>query len=136
MNPWLTSEESASASLTSLFFRSSPFSFQPRHYFKRVIVAARTKNGHLVLKCFKDIPLEGLEQLLPLVKVRTSIFHRALLNTMLVVSGLALFVNVGMVVLSDLKIGTTTLLFFFAALMAFRAWKVGPPPAFPASREP
>ncbi|KAM3822611.1 transmembrane protein 143 isoform 2-T3 [Vipera latastei] len=95
-----------------------------RHYFKRVIVAARTKNGHLVLKCFKDIPLEGLEQLLPLVKVRTSIFHRALLNTMLVVSGLALFVNVGMVVLSDLKIGTTTLLFFFAALMAFRAWKV------------
>ncbi|XP_034275351.1 transmembrane protein 143 [Pantherophis guttatus] len=95
-----------------------------RHYFKRVIVAARTKNSNLVLKCFKDIPLEGLEQLLPLVKVRTSIFHRALLNTMLVVSGLALFVNVGMVVLSDLKIGTTTLLFFFAALMAFRAWKV------------
>ncbi|KAL7977427.1 hypothetical protein Chor_009376 [Crotalus horridus] len=93
------------------------------HYFKRVIVAARSKNAHLVLKCFKDIPLEGLEQLLPLVKVRTSIFHRALLNTMLVVSGLALFVNVGMVVLSDLKIGTTTLLFFFAALMAFRAWK-------------
>ncbi|XP_032092591.1 transmembrane protein 143 isoform X3 [Thamnophis elegans] len=95
-----------------------------RHYFKRVIVAARTKNSKLVLKCFKDIPLEGLEQLLPLVKVRTSIFHRALLNTMLVVSGLALFVNVGMVVLSDLKIGTTTLLIFFAALMAFRAWKV------------
>uniref|UniRef100_A0A8C6X409 Transmembrane protein 143 n=1 Tax=Naja naja TaxID=35670 RepID=A0A8C6X409_NAJNA len=95
-----------------------------RHYFKRVIVAARTKNSHLVLKCFKDIPLEGLEQLLPLVKVRTSVFHRALLNTMLVVSGLALFVNVGMVVLSDLKIGTTTLLFLFAALMAFRAWKV------------
>ncbi|XP_015665732.1 transmembrane protein 143 [Protobothrops mucrosquamatus] len=95
-----------------------------RHYFKRVVVAARSKNAHLVLKCFKDIPLEGLEQLLPLVKVRTSIFHRALINTMLVVSGLALFVNVGMVVLSDLKIGTTTLLFFFAALMAFRAWKV------------
>ncbi|XP_062993510.1 transmembrane protein 143 [Elgaria multicarinata webbii] len=95
-----------------------------RHYFKRVVVAARIKNSHLVLKCFKDIPLEGLEQLLPAVKVRTSIFYRALLNTMLVVSGLALFVNVGMVVLSDLKIGTTTLLMFFAALMAFRAWKV------------
>ncbi|XP_025024921.1 transmembrane protein 143 isoform X2 [Python bivittatus] len=58
-----------------------------RHYFKRVIVAARTKNAHLVLKCFKDIPLEGLEQLLPSVKVRTSIFYRALLNTMLMVFG-------------------------------------------------
>uniref|UniRef100_A0A8C5RQ82 Transmembrane protein 143 n=1 Tax=Laticauda laticaudata TaxID=8630 RepID=A0A8C5RQ82_LATLA len=105
-----------------------------RHYFKRVIVAARTKNSHLVLKCFKDIPLEGLEQLLPLVKVRTSVFHRALLNTMLVVSGLALFVNVGMVVLSDLKIGTTTLLFLFAALMAFRAWKVSQFPMFPETQ--
>ncbi|XP_044303818.1 transmembrane protein 143 [Varanus komodoensis] len=95
-----------------------------RHYFKRVMVAARPKNSHLVLKCFKDIPLEGLEQLLPAVKVRTSIFYRTFLNIMLIVSGLALFVNVGMVVLSDLKIGTMTLLIFFAALMAFRAWKV------------
>lgn len=95
-----------------------------RRYFKRVVVAARTKNGHLVLKCFKDIPLEGLEQLLPAVKVRTSILYRALLNSMLVVSGLAVFVNVGMVVLTDLKIGTTSLLIFFAAFMAFRAWKV------------
>ncbi|XP_066487369.1 transmembrane protein 143 [Tiliqua scincoides] len=95
-----------------------------RRYFKRVVVAARIKNGHLVLKCFKDIPLEGLEQLLPSVKVRTSILYRALLNSMLIVSGLAVFVNVGMVVLSDLKIGTTSLLIFFAAFMAFRAWKV------------
>ncbi|XP_061444492.1 transmembrane protein 143 isoform X2 [Rhineura floridana] len=95
-----------------------------RRYFKRVVVAARIKNAHLVLKCFKDIPLEGLEQLLPAVKVRTSIFYRALLNSMLIVSGLAVFVNVGMVVLSDLKIGTTSLLLFFAAFMAFRAWKV------------
>ncbi|KAH0626474.1 hypothetical protein JD844_001468 [Phrynosoma platyrhinos] len=98
--------------------------FNSLRYFKRVIVAARIKNAHLMLKCFKDIPLEGLEQLLPAVKVRTSIFYRALLNTMLIVSGLAVFVNVGMVILSDLKIGTTTLLIFFAALMAFRAWKV------------
>ncbi|XP_034990504.1 transmembrane protein 143 [Zootoca vivipara] len=95
-----------------------------RQYFKRVVVAARIKNAQLMLKCFKDIPLEGLEQLLPAVKVRTSIFYRALLNSMLIVSGLAFFVNVGMVVLSDLKIGTTSLLLFFAAFMAFRAWKV------------
>ncbi|XP_078233179.1 transmembrane protein 143 isoform X2 [Pogona vitticeps] len=94
-----------------------------RRYFKRVVVAARVKNAYLMLKCFKDIPLEGLEQLLPAVKVRTSILYRTLLNMMLIVSGLAVFVNVGMVVLSDLKIGTTTLLIFFAALMAFRASK-------------
>ncbi|XP_074872117.1 transmembrane protein 143 [Carettochelys insculpta] len=95
-----------------------------RRYFKRVVVAARPKNSHLVLKCFKDIPLEGLEQLLPAVRIRTSIFYKTLLNVTLVVSGLVLFVNVGMVVLSDLKIGTSFLLLCFAAFMTFRAWKV------------
>lgn len=95
-----------------------------RRYFKRVLVAARPRNAHLVLKCFKDIPLEALEQLLPAVRIRTSIFYKTLLNVTLVVSGLVLFVNVGMVVLSDLKIGTSFLLLCFAAFMTFRAWKV------------
>ncbi|XP_067402546.1 transmembrane protein 143 isoform X3 [Emydura macquarii macquarii] len=95
-----------------------------RHYFKRVLVAARPRNAHLVLKCFKDIPLEALEQLLPAVRIRTSIFYKTLLNVTLLVSGLVLFVNVGMVVLSDLKIGTSLLLLCFAAFMTFRAWKV------------
>ncbi|XP_030053643.1 transmembrane protein 143 [Microcaecilia unicolor] len=95
-----------------------------RRYFKRVFLAARPRQAHMVLKCFKDIPLEGLEQVLPVVKVRTSGFDRTLLNTMLLVSGGVIFVNVGMVVLTDLKVGTSFLLFFFAGFMAFRAWKV------------
>ncbi|XP_066127750.1 transmembrane protein 143 isoform X2 [Saccopteryx bilineata] len=82
------------------FFKSSP---AERRYFKRVVLAARTKRGHLVLKSFKDTPLEGLEQLLPELKVRTPTLQRALLNLTLVVSGVAIFVNVGMVVLTDLK---------------------------------
>ncbi|EDL22908.1 transmembrane protein 143, isoform CRA_b, partial [Mus musculus] len=45
------------------FFRKLPP--VERRYFKRVVLAARTKGGHLVLKSFKDTPLEGLEQLLP-----------------------------------------------------------------------
>ncbi|KAG8434071.1 hypothetical protein GDO86_012444 [Hymenochirus boettgeri] len=106
------------------FFSRSPRTPPDRRYFKRVLVAARPRNGHMVLKCFKDIPLEGLEQLLPVVKVRTSSFDRTLINTMLLVSGGIVFVNVGMVVLTDLKIGTSFLLFFFAGFMTFRAWKV------------
>ncbi|KAM4702635.1 transmembrane protein 143 [Rhinophrynus dorsalis] len=106
------------------FFSRSPRSPTERRYFKRVLVAARPRNAHMVLKCFKDIPLEGLEQLLPVVKVRTSVFDRTLLNTMLLVSGGIVFVNVGMVVLTDLKIGTSFLLFCFAGFMTFRAWKV------------
>ncbi|XP_069803962.1 transmembrane protein 143 isoform X2 [Dendropsophus ebraccatus] len=106
----------------SFSFRS-PRPPPERRYFKRVLVAARPKHSHMVLKCFKDIPLEGLEQLLPVVKVRTSVIDRTLINTMLLVSGGIVFVNVGMVVLTDLKIGTSLLLFLFAGFMTFRAWK-------------
>ncbi|XP_018081900.1 transmembrane protein 143 [Xenopus laevis] len=113
-----------STSPKSSFFSRSPRTPPERRYFKRVLVAARPRNGHMVLKCFKDIPLEGLEQLLPVVKVRTSRFDRTLLNTMLLVSGGIVFVNVGMVVLTDLKIGTSFLLFLFAGFMTFRTWKV------------
>ncbi|XP_075771614.1 transmembrane protein 143 isoform X2 [Pelodiscus sinensis] len=102
-----------------------------RRYFKRVLVAARPRHSHLVLKCFKDIPLEALEQLLPALRIRTSMFYKTLLNVTLVVSGLALFVNVGMVVLSDLKIGTSFLLLCFAAFMTFRAWKLWSEPRRP-----
>ncbi|XP_011834775.1 PREDICTED: transmembrane protein 143 isoform X3 [Mandrillus leucophaeus] len=95
-----------------------------RRYFKRVVLAARTKRGHLVLKSFKDTPLEGLEQLLPELKVRTPTLQRALLNLMLVVSGVAIFVNVGMVVLTDLKVATSLLLLLFAIFMGLRASKM------------
>ncbi|XP_043755615.1 transmembrane protein 143 isoform X3 [Cervus elaphus] len=104
-----------------VFFKSPP---AERRYFKRVILAARTKNGHLVLKSFKDTPLEGLEQLLPELKVRTSTLQRAILNVTLIVSGVAFFVNVGMVVLSDLKVATSLLLLLFAAFMGLRAAKM------------
>lgn len=94
-----------------------------------MVLAARTKRGHLVLKSFKDTPLEGLEQLLPELKVRTPTLQRALLNVTLVVSGVVFFVNVGMVVLSDLKMATSLLLLLFAAFMGLRASKVRGLPA-------
>ncbi|XP_069493451.1 transmembrane protein 143 isoform X2 [Ambystoma mexicanum] len=116
----------SSGSQKNYFYRS-PNPPAERRYFKRVLMAARPKNAHMVLKCFKDTPLEGLEQVLPVVKVRTSRIDRTLLNTMLLVSGMVLFVNVGMVVLSDLKIGTSLLLFLFAGFMTFRVWKTSGP---------
>ncbi|XP_033621766.1 transmembrane protein 143 isoform X1 [Fukomys damarensis] len=113
--------------LSSVGSRRGFFTKQPpaeRRYFKRVVLAARTKRGHLVLKSFKDTPLEGLEQLLPELKVRTPTLQRAALNLTLAVSGLVFFVNVGMVVLSDLKVATSLLLLLFAIFMGLRASKV------------
>ncbi|XP_030897214.1 transmembrane protein 143 isoform X3 [Leptonychotes weddellii] len=112
--------KSSVGSKRGFFIKSSP---AERRYFKRVILAARTKRGHLVLKSFKDTPLEGLEQLLPELKVRTSTTQRALLNFTLFVSGMVFFVNVGMVVLSDLKMATSLLLLLFAMFMGLRASK-------------
>ncbi|CAD7692410.1 unnamed protein product [Nyctereutes procyonoides] len=113
--------KSSVGSKRGFFSRSPP---TERRYFKRVVLAARTKRGHLVLKSFKDTPLEGLEQLLPELKVRTSAMQRALLNLTLFVSGMALFVNVGMVVLTDLKMTTSLLLLLFAIFMGLRASKM------------
>ncbi|XP_049643508.1 transmembrane protein 143 [Suncus etruscus] len=111
----------SASSRRGFFFRPSP---AERRYFKRVVLAARTRQGRLVLKSFKDTPLEGLELLLPALKVRTSGLQRALLNLMLLGSGAALFVNVAMVALSDLKVATSLLLLLFAAVMGLRASKV------------
>ncbi|XP_029781047.1 transmembrane protein 143 isoform X2 [Suricata suricatta] len=113
--------KSSVGSKRGFFTRSPP---AERRYFKRVVLAARTKRGHLVLKSFKDTPLEGLEQLLPELKVRTPTLQRALLNLTLLVSGVVFFVNVGMVVLSDLKVATSVLLLLFAAFMGLRASKM------------
>ncbi|XP_044234127.2 transmembrane protein 143 isoform X1 [Ursus arctos] len=112
--------KSSVGSKRGFFIRSPP---AQRRYFKRVVLAARTKGGHLVLKSFKDTPLEGLEQLLPELKVRTSAAQRALLNLTLFVSGMIMFVNVGMVVLTDLKMATSLLLLLFAMFMGLRASK-------------
>nr|XP_012423086.1 PREDICTED: transmembrane protein 143 isoform X3 [Odobenus rosmarus divergens] len=113
--------KSSVGSKRGFFIKSAP---AERRYFKRVVLAARTKRGHLVLKSFKDTPLEGLEQLLPELKVRTSTMQRALLNLTLFVSGMVFFVNVGMVVLSDLKMATSLLLLLFAMFMGLRASKM------------
>ncbi|XP_023038284.1 transmembrane protein 143 isoform X4 [Piliocolobus tephrosceles] len=113
--------KSSVGSRRGFFTKPSP---AERRYFKRVVLAARTKRGHLVLKSFKDTPLEGLEQLLPELKVRTPTLQRALLNLMLTVSGVAIFVNVGMVVLTDLKVATSLLLLLFAIFMGLRASKM------------
>ncbi|XP_075849318.1 transmembrane protein 143 isoform X2 [Microcebus murinus] len=112
---------SSVGSKRGIFTRRPPVE---RRYFKRVVLAARTRQGHLVLKSFKDTPLEGLEQLLPELKVRTPTLQRALLNLTLVVSGVVFFVNVGMVVLTDLKVATSLLLLLFALFMGLRASKM------------
>uniref|UniRef100_H2ZXK0 Transmembrane protein 143 n=1 Tax=Latimeria chalumnae TaxID=7897 RepID=H2ZXK0_LATCH len=94
-----------------------------RRYFKRVLVVARMKGSHMILKSFKDIPLEALEFLLPEVQVRTSLFAKTFLYTTLAIGGVAIFINVGMVMLAEIKIGGFLFISLFGGFMAYRSWR-------------
>ncbi|XP_043836540.1 transmembrane protein 143-like [Dromiciops gliroides] len=95
-----------------------------RSYFKRVVVAAQRKQGHLVLKSFKDVPLDCLEYLLPGVKAQTPKLQLLLLNSMVIMSGLVAFINVGMEAASYLHMATSLLLLLFIAIMGHRTFRI------------
>uniref|UniRef100_A0A4W3IIM9 Transmembrane protein 143 n=1 Tax=Callorhinchus milii TaxID=7868 RepID=A0A4W3IIM9_CALMI len=95
----------------------------PALYFKRVVMIARLKESHMVLKCFKELPLEALEQTLPSVRPRFSMVDATLLNLMLVGGGIMLFINVGTVLLMDFKLELPHILLLLLVVMGFRWWK-------------
>ncbi|XP_067878433.1 transmembrane protein 143-like [Heterodontus francisci] len=95
-----------------------------RRYCKRVVMAARLRNGRLVLKSFKDIPLENLEHLLPSVRMRISFSDRTLLYFTLVVGGSALFANLTVLGFYSLKVDFLLLFLLFTVLMTQRSQRL------------
>uniref|UniRef100_A0A4W3IV82 Transmembrane protein 143 n=1 Tax=Callorhinchus milii TaxID=7868 RepID=A0A4W3IV82_CALMI len=106
---------------TEFFFRRKEA--ERKLYFKRVVMIARLKESHMVLKCFKELPLEALEQTLPSVRPRFSMVDATLLNLMLVGGGIMLFINVGTVLLMDFKLELPHILLLLLVVMGFRWWK-------------
>uniref|UniRef100_A0A8C4WWW9 Uncharacterized protein n=1 Tax=Eptatretus burgeri TaxID=7764 RepID=A0A8C4WWW9_EPTBU len=90
-----------------------------RRVFARVMIFASITHGRTILKAFKDMPCTALDHTLPHVYPRVSILDRTLLTISLGVGGLAVFVNVYMVLMSDLKLTLTLLL--FAGVLGARA---------------
>ncbi|XP_041038291.1 transmembrane protein 143-like [Carcharodon carcharias] len=95
-----------------------------RRYCKRVVMAARLKGGRLVLKSFKDIPLENLEHLLPAVQMRFSLRDRTFISFTLLAGGSALFANLTVLGLYSLKVDFLLLLLLFATLMVHRSQRL------------
>ncbi|XP_059805427.1 transmembrane protein 143-like [Hypanus sabinus] len=91
-----------------------------RSYCKRVIVAAREREGRLVLRSFKDIPLENLEHLLPSAQPRVSLPGRTSLYLSLAAGGAVLFANLTVLGLYGLRLNFALLLVLFGVLMAGR----------------
>ncbi|XP_072102949.1 transmembrane protein 143-like [Mobula birostris] len=103
-----------------LFFRRQVKLPQDRSYCKRVIMAAREREGRLVLRSFKDIPLENLEHLLPAAQPRVSLPGRTSLYLSLAAGGAVLFANLIVLGLYGLRLNFALLLVLFGALMAGR----------------
>ncbi|XP_072884639.1 transmembrane protein 143-like isoform X2 [Hemitrygon akajei] len=103
-----------------LFFRRQVKLPQDRSYCKRVIVAAREREGRLVLRSFKDIPLENLEHLLPSAQPRVGLPGRTSLYLSLAAGGAVLFANLTVLGLYGLRLNFALLLVLFGALMAGR----------------
>ncbi|XP_078069570.1 transmembrane protein 143-like [Mustelus asterias] len=102
------------------FFQGKVKAPMHRRYCKRVLMAARLKKDRLVLKSFKDIPLENLEHLLPAVKMRITFTDRTFLYFTLVAGGSALFANLTVLGFYSLKVDFLLLLLLFTMLMVHR----------------
>ncbi|XP_064296199.1 transmembrane protein 143, partial [Phalacrocorax carbo] len=94
-----------------------------RRYFQRVVVVARPRGGGLELASFREVPLEALELLLGRGRVRTPGLTRARLHLGLAAWATLLFLNLGLGLMADLKVGATGLLLGLAALVTFRGAK-------------
>ena len=70
--------------LNKLLLRPVP---KPAEYYKRVVLASRLKrDDKLLLKAFKEVPVNALEQLLPDGKIKMTKFDKGVISTSLFIA--------------------------------------------------
>ncbi|XP_071657173.1 transmembrane protein 143 [Patagioenas fasciata] len=107
-------------------YRPRPQPQPDRHYFQRVVVLALPRGppgGPLELGSFRAVPLDALELLLGRARARTPKGTRARLHVGLALWGALLFLNMGLGLMADLKVGASALLLGLAAAVALRGAK-------------
>ncbi|XP_067833749.1 transmembrane protein 143-like, partial [Heptranchias perlo] len=107
-----------------VFFQRKVKAPMDRRYCKRVLMAARLKQGRLVLKSYKDMPLEALEHLLPAVQMRITFTDRTFLSFTLVVGGSALLANMTVLGFYSLKVDFALVLLLFTTMMIHRSLRL------------
>ena len=97
---------------------------KPLEYYKRVVVAVRLKkDDKLMLKAFKEVPVNALEQLLPDGKILMSHFDKTIIGSSLALAGAGIVAKV-VASLAHVQMDWTMLLSTITALIAVRAWTV------------
>ncbi|GAB0202080.1 hypothetical protein GRJ2_002673600 [Grus japonensis] len=94
-----------------------------QRYFRRVVVVARPRAAGLELAAFRAVPLEALELLLGRGRVRTPGLTRAWVHVGLAAWGSFLFLNLGLGLMADLKVGATLLALGLGTAVALRGAK-------------
>ncbi|XP_013062063.2 transmembrane protein 143-like [Biomphalaria glabrata] len=106
--------------IVNKIFRSPPR--QPMQYFKRVVVALRLKkDSKLILKAFKEIPLQRIEMLLPDGKVRMSLTDKSFLAASGGLAGLGILAK-AVTVLANINVDWPILLSLVTGSMALPFW--------------
>lgn len=105
-----------------LFWKMS--SSQPIHYYKRLVVVIRQKkDSKLVLKAFKDVPVDALEMVLPDGKIKMNMLDKGLLSVSVGIAVVSIVVKVFMV-LVEYNFDWSLLVTLLTGLISVRVWTV------------
>ena len=97
---------------------------EPREFYKRVVVAVRLKkDDKLMLKAFKEVPVNALEQLLPDGKVVMSKMDRGIITGSLALAGTGLVAKI-VAYMAHVPMDWTLVVTTVTGLFGFRWWTV------------
>lgn len=97
---------------------------KPLQYYKRIVVAMRLKRDQkLMLKMFKQVPFNALEQLLPDGKIRMANMDKNIIKTTIVVASSGLVIKL-IGALASQNIQWSLILSGASAIVALQAWTV------------
>ncbi|KAH9503543.1 hypothetical protein Btru_068153 [Bulinus truncatus] len=95
---------------------------QPMEYYKRIVVALRLKkDSKLIIKAFKEIPLQRIEMLLPDGKIQMSLTDKGLLAASGALAGFGILAK-AVTILASINVEWPLLLSLVTGSIAFPVW--------------
>lgn len=93
-----------------------------KEYFKRVVLACRLKrDDKLLLKAFKEVPVNALEQTLPDGRITMTKLDKGVINTSLVIAGGGVVAKI-VTILAGVHVDWTLLATAATGLIGIQAW--------------